>query len=87
MSCRGEIDFLIHAAGRMRNYNREEQNTSGQTLTFEEVMEDFLTFDFFTFSASLSPEVERILEFLRLSTLELRVFGLLFGTVALLAGF
>ena len=57
------------------------------TLTLEEMMEDFLTFDFFPFSTSLSPEVERILEFLRLSTLELRVLGLLFGIVGLLAGF
>ena len=70
-------DFLIHAAGRMRNYSREEENTCGLELTLEDIMEDFLTFDFFVFSTSLSPEVERILEFLRLSTLELRVLGLL----------
>lgn len=61
----------------MRNYSREEENTCGLKLTLEDIMEDFLTFDFFVFSTSLSPEVERILEFLRLSTLELRVLGLL----------
>ena len=83
-----KIDFLIHAAGRMRNYSTEEENTCEPTLTLEEIKEeDFLTFDFFPFSTSLSPEVERILEFLRLSTLELRVLGLLFGIVCLLAGF
>ena len=71
----------------MRNYSREEENTCRPKLTLEETTEDFLTFDFLTFSTSLSPEVERILEFLRLSTLELRVLGLLFGIVCLLAGF
>ena len=71
----------------MRNYSREEENTCRPKLTLEEMTEDFLTFDFLTFSTSLSPDVERILEFLRLSTLELRVLGLLFGIVCLLAGF
>ena len=51
--------------------------------------EDFLMFDFFLFSTdpSLSPDVERMLEFLRLSTLELRVLGLLLFKPCLLADF